>query len=489
MKILIFFTLMTLSSALQAGTTEELKRLNKCYGLFVRERIETDHPLWVQVSKGMKSGTDACMDLFDKAKLNNSGEIANTGGNYDYEGMRILNSFLRFHKSQFEIADFATAIGGGNDRFTRDVIDSNEAAYHFLYSLFAPDQKFSDTVTRDFSIRAKRYSEKSGRARSIAGVALQQLLQGTFKTVKDANGVNITVPDDAKGGVVPFLPSLPETGILIGLDMDREENPIDPAYFNPSFGTLKFTSTNVNQHLGGGLIGTQAYLLANLGKDAFTSGGTNLFRRWGKHVMSDLLCRNLPSLRSKDVIQEVNPESTIAFRTGISCMACHSSMDPLAGAIRNSRAAWSNNTGMGGFNRVKFIGHREPDLAYAEFPTKAADANFHRRPAAGRLYYRSYNGDLVQKEVEGLQDLGENLADTNDLYVCAAKRYYRYLTGINVDLSDIGNINTPVFSPGEKFQRDRVINLGLDLKKHQSLRTLIKNIIKSEAFIHPDRGV
>jgi hypothetical protein len=93
------------------------------------------------------------------------------------------------------------------------------------------------------------------------------------------------------------------------------------------------------------------------------------------------------------------------------------------------------------------------------------------------------------KEVEGLQQLGESMATTNDLYVCAAKRYYRFLTGIDVNLADLGNINTPAISLGEKFQRERVIKMGLDLKSHQSLRSLIKNIIKTEAFIYPDRGV
>lgn len=488
MKHLILLSLLAFPQLLGAQVSDDLKRLNKCYGLFVRERIPTDHPLWVAVSKGTKSGTDACMDLFDKAKLTTSGELPKTNGNYDYEGMRVLNSFLRFHKSQFEIPDFSTAVGNGIDRFTRDVTDSNEPAYHFLYSLFAPEQKFSDVVTRDFSVRARRYSMKSERTRSVASVALPVIMQGVYKTVKDASGNSVLVPDDAKGGASPFEPVLPETGILIGLDVDQEDNSIEPAHFNPNFGTLKFTSTNINQHLGGGIIGSQGYLLGNLGKDGFTNGGTNLFRRWGKHVMADLLCRDLPALRSKDVVAEVDAESTIAFRTGISCMACHSSMDPLAGAARNSRAAWTSNAGMS-FNRVKFIGHRTPDLGYAEFPSKVADGNFYRRPANGRLYYRSYNGELVLKEVEGLQQLGESIATTNDLYVCAAKRYYRYLTGINVNLADLGNINTQALTPGEKFQRDRVINMGLDLKSHQSLRTLIKNIIKSDAFIYPDRGV
>jgi hypothetical protein len=488
MKNYIILTILMLPVVARAEVTDELKRLNKCYGLFVRERIPTDHTLWKQVAAGTKSGTDACMEIFDKAKITN-GEIAkDSSGNYDAEGAKVLASFLRFHKSQFEIPDYATMVNSNLERFTRDVVDSNESTYHFLYSLFVPDQKFSDVVTRDYSIRAKRFTTKSVRARSVAGVAMQDIYQGVFKQVKNADGFNITVPDDTKGGAVLFQPTLQDTGTLIGLDIDTDDNSIEATHFDPNFGSYKLDSRNVNQHLGAGVIGTQAYLSANLGKDGFVTGGTNLYRRWGKHVLSDLLCRDLPALRTKDVVSEVDSTSTIAFRTGISCMACHSSMDPLAGTVRNVKSAWSHNIGVD-FNRVKFWGQRPADLAAAPFPVKAADANFYRRPNQGKLFFRSYDGELISQDVQGLDQLGQTIAATNDLYVCAAKRYYRFLTGITVSLADSGNINTPVFSEGEKFQRNRVINWGLKLKEHQSLRTLIKTIVESPAFIYPDRGV
>lgn len=486
-NLILFSVLLSVSTQIKAGVPQELKRLSKCYGLFVRERIPTTHALWVAVSKGTKSGTDACMEILDKGKLNANGEIAASGSSYNYEGIKVLESFLRFHKSQFDIADYGSSLAG-IDRFTKDVTDANEPAYHFLYSLFGRNQKYSDVVTRDFSIRAKRYSTNSGRSRSVNGVAMPSLYQGIFKTIQDDKGVNQVVPFEERGGASVFNPVLVETGLLFGLEPDVIENRVAQNHFDSNYVTLKMTSTNVNQHLGGGVIGSQPYLMGNMGKDAFTTGGTNLFRRWGKHVMLDLLCRDLPALRSKDVISEVDPESNIAFRTGISCMACHAAMDPLAGTLRNSRAVFSHNSGQT-FNRVKFVAHRNPDMPFAEFPTKTADANFYRRPANGRLYYRSYDGSLIKNEMEGLVELGEALAETNDLYVCAAKRYYKFLTGINVSLADIGDINTPRFTQGEKAQRDRVINMGLELKKHQSLRTLIKEIIKSDSFIDPDTGV
>lgn len=472
-----------------ASVDEELKRLNKCYGLFVRERIPVSDPLWKQVASGKKSGTDACMEIFDKAKLDKNGEIAKgPDGKYDYEGMRVLNTLMRFHKSQLEIPDYSTTLNG-DTVFTRDFIDANEAAYQFVYSIVGSGQKFSDTVTRDFSVRAVRYSEKGARTRSVVGnTALREITQGIYKTIKDEKGLNVVVPDESKGGASPFRPELVETGLMVGLVRDDVENEMAEQHFGPLLGAQKFDSKNVNKHMGAGAVGTQAYLLANLGKDTFSNGGTGLFRRWSKHVLSDLLCRDLPALRSKDVISEVIPESKIAFKTGISCMACHSAMDPLAGTVRNIRPNFTNNSGMGGL-RGKFISHRPADMAFAPMPTITADANFHRRPADGRLYYRSYDGKLIKEEAEGLGELGDVLAKTDDLYVCAAKRYYRFLTGVTVSLSDIGDINTPAFTTGQKYQRDKVIKFGIELKQHQSIRTLIKRIIESESFIYPDHGV
>lgn len=481
-KTMFVFLLTLAPSIVMATVSDELKRFNKCYAIFVGERVKTSDPLWKAVEAGTKSGTDACMEIFDKATLSNNGEISKVNGVPDGIGIKVLNNFMRFQKSQFQIPDYGPAIGAA-DRFSLDVIDSNEAVYHFVYSLFSPNQKFSDIVTRDYSLRAVRYSQYPDRARSILNVALPVLEQGTYKTVKDANGVNQIVPDNLS----VFSPELIETGSLMGIVRDDIKNVItNTAYIGQS--GFSFNDYNVNQHIGGGAIGTQAYLLGNIGKDGFNNGGSGLYRRWGKHVMEDFLCRGLPALRTTDVINEVDSTSKIAFKTGISCMACHSSMDPLAAVLRNGRTGWTHNTA-GVSTRVKFFGVRNPTMAYADMPKLANETNFYQRPANGRLFYRSYDGKLVQQEMVGPQELGEKLAETNDLYVCAAKRYYKFLTGISVDLADIGNINTPEFSKGGEYQRNKVIKMGLDLKEHQSTRLLIKKIIEQKAFIYPDQGV
>ena len=478
-KTLLVLVLILAPTLAVAAVSDELKRFNKCYALFVGERVKTTDSLWKEVESKKKTGTDACMEIFDKATLN-AGKISQKNGVSDEIGTKVLNNFLRFQQSQLVVPNYKVILGNGFDRYNVDVIDSNEAAYHFIYSLFTPKQKYSESVTRDFSLRAIRTVSSANRTRSILNANLPDFQQGTYKTIIGADGERMTVPDD----LTKFNPTFVDTGLLTGIIKDTIKNTLTNISGIKSYG---FVDHNINQHIGGGAIGTQSYLLGNLGKTGFSNGGTGLFRRWGKNVMDDFLCRDLPALRTTDVVNEVFINSKIAFRTGISCMGCHSSMDPLSAVLSNEAVARTNNGNIA--DKFAYFSERPPTLAHAEMPTLANDSNFSKRPASGRLFYRSYDGKLIKEEMVGAQELGSIIAETNDFYVCAAKRYYKFLTGIEVDLSDIGNINTPAFGKGTNYQRNKVIKMGLELKNHQSGRSLIKNIIEQNAFIYPDQGV
>ena len=131
---MLFFVLTLTPSLVVATVSDELKRFNKCYALFVGERVKTSDSLWVAVETKKKTGTDACMEIFDKATLT-AGKIAQVKGVSDEIGTKVLNNFLRYQQSQLRVPNYKTAIGNGNDRFTVDVTDTNEAAYHFIYTL------------------------------------------------------------------------------------------------------------------------------------------------------------------------------------------------------------------------------------------------------------------------------------------------------------------------------------------------------------------
>jgi hypothetical protein len=488
LKTLTTFSLLLMAYLTPTQASDELKRLHRCYGLFTHDPISTSSTLWKQVESGTKSGTDACMEVLEKAVLGTNGEIKKVNGAYDPEGIKVLSSFLKFHYSQFEVPSYTAALSeeSSNVRFMVDVTDMNEMAYHFLYSLFHPQQKFSDVVTRNFSLRGKRFSMKSARTKNVRdGAALVQFWEGMSHYGITSN-------------IVEYNPPLTETGLLIGLVPDTLDIMLNPDLINTTVKANKFYEPydfslfKINRHLGAGVIGTQSYMIGNTGYNSWSNGGANHARRWSKNVFMDLMCRDLPVLRNSDVNSEVVIDSTFPWRHSNTCMACHSTIDPMVGVIRNTKAGWSSsgdNSTKTSTYRIKYFGLRNPDLAAAPHPHMTEDLSYYRRPPHGRILYRSYDGTLVNSNVQNLQELGARIADSNDFYACAAKRYYQFLTGIEVRLDDLGNINTQQPTPGEKHHRDQVINLGQQLKTHQSLRTLIRNIIQSPTFLRPGQGV
>jgi hypothetical protein len=474
--------------AYSASITLELKRLNKCYALWVKQRIAMTDPLWIKVSTGAMSGTDACMSILDLGMLNSSGTLAqNADGSYNTIGAAVQASFLQSHMSIFSVSDVSTTVARDFIQ-TGEVNDYNSPAYHFSYSLFAPNEKFSNIVTRTYDLHAIRDTTKTSRTMG-AFTSNLTFLQDGGPHASLVNGVYASA-------TYPWNPTLIETGTLVGL---KPESVVNAVQYPPSMTGLTtaqidaYRGLNVGQNHGGGILGSQAYLLGN--NDKLTTqtvgvdGGINSYRLWSKAVLGDLLCRSLPALRSSDVLAGgfVQITSTLPYRQGISCMQCHASMDPMAGTIRNLRLGYSLYIPGSGYGGVKYYAHFDPTMASAPYPELGPDANFFKRPADGNVEYRSYDGTLINETVSGVADLGAKLAATNDLYACAAKNYYRFLTGITVDLSDaMDPINPPSLSAADLAARNKVIALGQQLKTDQSLRSLVKNIVSSAAFVSPE---
>ena len=68
------------------------------------------------------------------------------------------------------------------------------------------------------------------------------------------------------------------------------------------------------------------------------------------------------------------------------------------------------------------------------------------------------------------------------MFVCMAKRYYKFFTGIDVDVGDIGDPNHVYLTAEEVAVRDIVIDLGRDLKKHKNPRLLIEDILRRPEY-------
>ena len=163
-------------------------------------------------------------------------------------------------------------------------------------------------------------------------------------------------------------------------------------------------------------------------------------------------------------------------------------MDPLAAVARNVTI---RPTSSGDDRKMLSTSQLaiHPVTAGPKLGWSDIDADFFKRPPDGTLFFRSYSGDKVYVPIAGgtsakagMANLGAALANTNDLYVCAASRYYQLFTGIKVNLQDIGDPAKPALSATDLTFRNEVIRLGLALKNHQSLRQLIADILKLDTY-------
>ena len=90
---------------------------------------------------------------------------------------------------------------------------------------------------------------------------------------------------------------------------------------------------------------------------------------------------------------------------------------------------------------------------------------------------------------DSLNALGTEITKLDDFYVCLAKRYYQYFTGVDVELADPTSPDAPrALSNQDQYHLSKVINLGQDLKTTQSLMTLIEQIVKSADYRKSNYG-
>jgi len=247
------------------------------------------------------------------------------------------------------------------------------------------------------------------------------------------------------------------------------------------------SNISVHETHGGGLLGDPIFLLLNAGREVvhISDGALHMYRRWAKVILTDLLCRDLPAVRNGDGQPFVQINSSIPFRSAESCMQCHSSMDRMAAVARNLLFVRSAIPGPG---------NNHSSLAFARMPAslpptgqdpispETSDQYFQKRPPTGELYFRSYNGELIRMNINDLSGLGDALSQQKDFYACTAKKYYRYFTGIDATLADLGDSLVPPLTNFEILHRNQVIELGMSLMQHQSTSKLIAEIMKTVTY-------
>lgn len=476
----ILFPLILMIAAAAAVADDRLSEtaiFNRCYSHLTQLPPPRNHPLLLRVSARQLSAVDACMSLLQSANLQSNGTLAVSSS----EGLAVLRNMNDLHRSFFPNDNFSLNIPNSDGILyarTNQIHDEGEGGLHVTRALFYPGAKVSDIATYPSGMEAIRANGPMVDGYKDADNIVYQLVQET------APGVSAFT-------YKPLGAQLVQTGQLLGVRPIQDNSAKASQTFNAGAQytglgyTLFSQPIQLHANAGAGVIGSRSYMLMNFGRPDSTpnNGGLRMPRRWAKAVLHDVLCRDVPSVRDSDAalfVQKVTTSRTPPFRTGVTCMSCHSSMDPMAATARN----YSFYEGPYSAPRGSTSAHlyQWPVTLPREVGQVDDDPDFHKRPPFGRLFFRSYNGTLVSQDVGNLGALGQAIAQTDDFYVCRASQYFQYFTGIQVNLQDIGDASKPALSKTELDLRNIVIQLGLDLKKTQSLQLLIREILESDAY-------
>ena len=457
----------------------------RCYSHMTSTPPAPNEPLLLQVKAGSLSAMNACMKLFDEATLQSSGSNVGMLVNDTPEGRAVFQTFTHFNRTWFPSDDMNASTPDGFETTYRNaqLYDETEAAYHIDRALFTPGVNYSEIVTGTSPMEAIRTNGPSDYETTVADTL-------RFKTATSQNfqgGQNASFADlnaqlvqwGMPIGVRPMSANPTKMNQMVTDTAGIEIEAASGQSYGPYVDTVAPQALNAS--LGGGIMGTQSYLLLNFGRATNTpsDGGLNMPRRWAKNVFHDLLCRNIPVMRLSDaasLVQTVTTAYTPPFRLASSCMQCHGTMDNMAKVVRN--VSYLRSPVVLGTADQTFVSmYVWPTTLSAETNPVDLDPTFFERPTNGTLMYRSYDGTLVTDNLTSIADLGAAFASSNDLYACAAAQYYQFFTGDGVNLQDIGDPNNPPLSQDELTYRQDVIQLGQTLKSTQSLRSLIQAII------------
>jgi len=452
-----------------AEALSPLALLNRCYFHLTQRRIPLNHPLRGSVMRGMDP-IAACETLLDGTILNPSSGSLQTASE---DNLRVLRTFNDFHRTWFPRDDLVNAVVNGTlAAQTKEIHDTGEAGLHVSRAMFAKDARFQDIVTGSHGMEALR-----------SGGAVSNNSREQAKRF-----VGATIPGD-QTQFADLNSELVQQGELFGIRSLAYNTRKQGAVTYSGVGFYPKIPVRVHQSAGGGILGTRSFLLSNLGlpNNNGMDGGLRMSREFSKSVLKNFLCRDIPVIRTSDALPYVQKmeSDTPAFRGNANCMTCHATVDPLAAVARNNvithipflRQVASQTQGRSFAQIFTF-----PVDQVREVGMVKADVGFHRRPAHGRLYFRDYKGELRNEEVLGIAELGKVLADSEDLYVCAASRYLQYFTGVQVALHDPGDANFAPPSDAEREYREWVVKLGLELMVHQSPKKLVKQILESPLY-------
>lgn len=453
--MLILSLLMTISFNSFGEALSDKAVFYRCYRQLTQNFPKPNHPLVQQVEVGSITPAEACMQVLAKADFvtNGNNKISNVN---DAEALAVLRTMQSLHYSW--LMNKTLPNGDTNMEPTKGFVDINSPALYYTKALFTPNYQL-----KDIFLGTKHYQAD----REIDDPA------------------NAAISEDPKSD----FPSLyaPWTFLDRGKLIGVEEYVTRPVRYKELSGGVQRDSTFTwDMHKGGGVLGSSTYIMMNLNEPSLykPDGAKIMPRKWALSLIKDFLCREIPVIRYEDTSAFIVNNSPTEFRRDGGCIRCHATIDQTSSVIRDLHYKprlmhLDTSKPMRLMELEKKATNRPSAPGWSHLP----DADFANRPATGRFMYRTYAGQLVDQSITNTENLGQIFASLDDPYVCVAKRYYRYFTGIEAIIDDIGDPQYgKTLSANELKHRNEVINLGKNLKSHQSLKTLIKDIISKPQF-------
>ena len=426
----------------------------------------------IQAIKSMKlSGRYACRELFKSVTLTDGGEVSAPSP----EKRAVFNRMHRVHSSFFLNQSLYVETNSDFTKVKENLIDPSAPALFFTNALFRKDEKFDD-------IFRGRQNLTSVRAQALAPASSNVLLRPTFNLTQSIFGSGFDALKYQKVGELLGLSETPSFEIIYTAGSN---------FYPGSDGRIEFA-----QAFGGGVLGSPVYIQNNVqlpthgeGPSARATvhpwdGGVHLGRKWSVSIFKDFLCQDLPSLGPEDVSGPdfVSSDSNAPpFRNSAACARCHASMDQMAGAIRNiayqphgpKNAMPGATSAVGTTELFKVL---TSSVAQAEEWPLIPDEDYAQRPPTGKLMYRSSDGKLVDEKFDNLDQLGELLAQQNDVYRCVTKRYMEYFMGIKIP------IRVTVRDARKDVYLSELNRLTSEFKRHKNLNQLVDQVLMSNLY-------
>lgn len=442
-------------------------------------------PHWQQARSGSMNAVDACITYLNETSLNTGLLSPDTP-----TARAVFNQLYQLHRSWFKKANMLDADLNRDFHYgTLDVYDANEPALHVTRALFGGNH-VREVVGRPISLEGLRTPivDIPAGQRRISRIV-------DSRPSVDGNIFRRSVPPDLFV-MVDFAAPLVQIGRLTGIRDWSLTTPLPSIVVNPGVNGMGQAGPadppagfDLHKNYGGGVLGSMPYIMLNLGHpyQYVANGVEKLPRRWSQSVFRDFMCREIPLLREEDVTSYLTQNSTAQFRKSTSCLRCHAGIDQMALTARNLKVVALADRVLSVAGEKIFAtvaSHAVNQGASQPIWPSMPVAGFQNQTPQGELYFRSYSGQLIQTQVNGIQELGNAIADTNDYYVCFAKRYFEYFTGINVQLMDpaLRSPSSATADPRIEEYRNYVVDLGLQLRANGNLKEMITRILRSTYY-------